>query len=83
MSIWAFWSLPAKSQFIDCQRVNWSSTQMPERRLPLPLLPLPPKGRWASAPLVELLTESIPAPLRSLKRSACVASVVYMAAESP
>ena len=32
--------------------MNWSITQIPESRPPLPDLPLPPKGRWASAPLV-------------------------------
>ena len=75
-SICAFWSRPAKSQFIDCQRVNWSSTQMPDWREPLPDLPLPPNGRWASAPDVELLIETMPAPIRSRKRNACVGDVV-------
>src|SRR4051812_50171407 len=70
-SIWAFWSLPAKSQFIDCQRVNWSSTQMPDWREPLPDLPLPPKGRCASAPEVELLTETMPAEMRPRERNPC------------
>src|SRR5215208_839337 len=55
-----------------CQRVNWSSTQMPDWREPLPDLPLPPNGRWASAPEVELLIDTIPALIRSRKRKACV-----------
>ena len=40
-------------------------THMPDWREPLPDLPLPPKGRWASAPLVELLTLTMPALMRS------------------
>ena len=44
-----------------CQRVNWSSTHRPDCRDPLPDRPLPPKGRWASAPDVELFTDTIPA----------------------
>ena len=34
---------------------------MPDWREPFPDLPFPPKGRCASAPLVELFTETIPA----------------------
>jgi hypothetical protein len=49
---------------------------MPDWREPLPLLPLPPKGRCASAPEVELLTLSIPALTRSRKRNAVWASRV-------
>jgi hypothetical protein len=56
--------------------VNWSSTQTPDWREPLPDLPLPPNGRCASAPLVELLTLTIPAVMRSLKRKACLGFVV-------
>ena len=44
---------------------------MPDWREPLPDLPLPPKGRCASAPEVELLTETMPALTRSRKRRAC------------
>ena len=49
---------------------------MPDWRLPLPDLPLPPKGRWASAPEVELFTDTMPAEQRSRKRKACSARVV-------
>ena len=59
-----------------CQRVNWSSTQMPDCREPLPDLPLPPKGRWASAPEVELLIDTMPAPILSRKVNASFGSVV-------
>ena len=48
---------------------------MPDWREPFPDFPLPPKGRWASAPDVELLIEIIPAPQRSRKRKACVGLV--------
>ena len=44
---------------------------MPDWREPLPDLPLPPNGRCASAPEVELLTDTIPAVTRSRKRNAC------------
>jgi hypothetical protein len=43
---------------------------MPDWRDPLPDLPLPPKGRCASAPEVELLTDTMPALMRSRKRNA-------------
>jgi hypothetical protein len=56
--------------------VNWSSTQIPDWREPLPDLPLPPNGRCASAPEVELLTETMPAVIRSRKRNAFVPDVV-------
>ena len=57
---------------MDCQRVNWSSTHTPDCREPLPLLPLPPNGRCAYAPEVELLTLTMPAemPRRNAKTSA-------------
>ena len=44
---------------------------MPDWRLPLPDLPLPPKGRCASAPDVELFTDTMPAVTRARKRNAC------------
>ncbi len=61
---------------MDCQRVNWSSTQMPDCRLPFPDLPLPPNGRCASAPEVELLTLTIPAEIPRRNANASVGSVV-------
>src|SRR5437879_5105847 len=75
-SICAFCRRPEWSQFMACQRVNWSSTHIPDCREPLPDLPLPPKGRCASAPDVELFTDTMPAETRSRKRSAQVALVV-------
>src|SRR5438132_1535170 len=42
---------------------------MPAWRLPFPDLPLPPKGRCASAPDVELFTDTIPAEMRSRNRN--------------
>jgi hypothetical protein len=56
--------------------VNWSSTQTPDWREPLPDFPLPPNGRCASAPEVELFTDTMPAVICSRKRSACSADVV-------
>ena len=49
---------------------------MPDCREPLPLLPLPPNGRWASAPDVELFTLTMPAVTRSRNRNACSGSRV-------
>ena len=49
---------------------------MPDWRAPLPDLPLPPKGRCASAPDVELLTDTIPAVTRSRKWKAVRGSLV-------
>ena len=49
---------------------------MPDCREPFPDLPFPPKGRCASAPLVELFTETIPALTRSRKRNADFGSFV-------
>ena len=56
--------------------MNWSSTHTPDCREPFPERPLPPNGRWASAPDVELLTLTIPALTRSRNRNACAGSVV-------
>ena len=53
-----------------CHFVNWSSTHTPDWREPLPLAPLPPNGRCASAPLVELFTLTMPAEMRSRNRKA-------------
>ena len=50
--------------------MNWSSTHTPDWRLPFPERPLPPNGRCASAPDVELLTDSIPALTPERKRNA-------------
>ena len=49
---------------------------MPDWRAPLPDLPLPPKGRCASAPDVELLTLTMPAPTRPRNSNALAGSVV-------
>jgi hypothetical protein len=49
---------------------------MPDWRLPLPERPLPPNGRWASAPEVELLTLTIPADTPERKRKAVAGSRV-------
>jgi hypothetical protein len=49
---------------------------MPDCREPLPDLPLPPNGRCASAPEVELLIDVMPALTRSAKRKALTGSVV-------
>ena len=49
---------------------------MPDWREPLPDLPLPPNGRWASAPEVELLTYTMPALMRSRNLKAFVPVVV-------
>ena len=49
---------------------------MPLWREPLPLLPLPPNGRCASAPDVELLTLTIPALTPSRNRHTDCGSVV-------
>ena len=49
---------------------------MPDWREPLPDLPLPPKGRCASAPDVELLIDTMPALICSRKRNAWVGLVV-------
>jgi hypothetical protein len=43
---------------------------MPDSRVPLPEPFTPPNGRCASAPLVVLLIEVMPASMRSLKRYA-------------
>ena len=50
----------------------------PDARLPepLPLLPLPPNGRCASAPDVELFTLTMPAPMPCRNRNADVGFVV-------
>ncbi len=61
---------------MDCQRVICSSTQTPDCRLPLPDLPLPPNGRCASAPDVELLTLTIPAPMPRRNRNTDCGSLV-------
>ena len=49
---------------------------MPDWREPLPLRPLPPKGRCASAPDVELFTLTMPAATRSRNRNTLSGSVV-------
>ena len=49
---------------------------MPDWREPLPDLPLPPNGRCASAPEVELLTDTMPAVIRSRNLKAFVPEVV-------
>ena len=51
-------------------------TQMPDWREPFPDLPLPPKGRCASAPEVELFTLSMPALTARRKRNAAFGSFV-------
>jgi len=56
--------------------VNWSSTQIPDWREPFPLFPLPPNGRCASAPEVELFTLTIPAPTPDRNRKAADGSLV-------
>src|SRR4029453_6682843 len=77
-SICAFCSRPEECQFIACQRVNWSSTHTPDCRAPLPLRPLPPNGRWASAPVVELFTLTMPAEMRSRNRNPLSGDVVWI-----
>ncbi len=49
---------------------------MPLCRDPLPDLPLPPNGRCASAPEVELFTLTIPAEMPCANRNALFGSVV-------
>ena len=63
--------------------MNWSSTQTPDCRDPLPDFPFPPNGRCASAPEVELLTLTMPAEMPRLKRNASAASRVYSDEERP
>lgn len=49
---------------------------MPLCLLPLPDLPFPPNGRWASAPEVELLTLTMPADTPSRNRNTAFGSEV-------
>src|SRR5262249_42184889 len=75
-AVCAFRGLPASIQLRRSPRVQRSRAQMPAWRAPLPDLPLPPNGRWASAPEVELFTLTMPALTRRRNSNALFGSLV-------